>query len=77
MDKKRRIIHIILAIFVLFLVFLGMFASVDGLLSLITMAEVISFSNSIIIAFFFLPVGFLFLDLFYLFKFNNAYPEIS
>ncbi|WP_391528398.1 DUF1240 domain-containing protein [Photorhabdus akhurstii] len=61
MDKKRRIIHIILAIFVLFLVFLGMFASVDGLLSLITMAEVISFSNSIIIAFFFFPLVFYFL----------------
>ncbi|WP_387440029.1 hypothetical protein [Photorhabdus sp. RM105S] len=51
-DKKRKIIHIILAIFVLSLVSLGMFASVDSLLSLITMAEIISFSNGIIIAFF-------------------------
>ncbi|MEK9496410.1 DUF1240 domain-containing protein [Photorhabdus sp. P32] len=60
-DKKRKIIHIILAIFVLSLVSLGMFASVDSLLSLITMVEVISFSNGIIIAFFFFPLVFYFL----------------
>ncbi|NDL12868.1 hypothetical protein CKY10_14410 [Photorhabdus sp. HUG-39] len=61
MDSKRKIIHIILAVFVLSLVSLGMFASVDSLFSLITMAEVISFSNGIIIAFFFFPLVFYFL----------------
>ncbi|MCK3671482.1 DUF1240 domain-containing protein [Photorhabdus noenieputensis] len=60
-DKKRRIIHIILAIFVLSLVSLGMFASVDSLFSVITMAEAISFSNGIIVAFFFFPLVFYFL----------------
>ncbi|MCT8352988.1 MULTISPECIES: DUF1240 domain-containing protein [Photorhabdus] len=60
-DSKRKIIHIILAVFVLSLVSLGMFASVDSLFSLITMAEVISFSNGIIIAFFFFPLVFYFL----------------
>ncbi|TDB45570.1 DUF1240 domain-containing protein [Photorhabdus khanii] len=75
MDNKRKIINVIGAIFVLSLVSLGMFAAVDGLFSLITMAEVISFSNGIIIAFFSFPLVFYFLSFVIYFNLTARTPK--
>ncbi|NRN30563.1 DUF1240 domain-containing protein [Photorhabdus heterorhabditis subsp. aluminescens] len=67
--------NIIGVIFILSLMSLGVFVVVDSLYSLITMAEVIFFSNGIIIAFFFFPLIFYFLGFIIYFNLTEHTPK--
>nr|WP_241826123.1 DUF1240 domain-containing protein [Photorhabdus khanii] len=75
MDNKRKVMNIIGAIFILSLMSLGVFVVVDSLYSLITMAEVIFFSNGIVIAFFFFPLIFYFLSFIIYFNLTSRIPK--
>ncbi|ETS31445.1 Protein of unknown function (DUF1240) [Photorhabdus khanii NC19] len=74
-DNKRKVMNIIGAIFILSLMSLGVFVVVDSLYSLITMAEVIFFSNGIVIAFFFFPLIFYFLSFIIYFNLTSRIPK--
>ncbi len=75
MDNKRKIMNIIGAIFILFLMSLGVFVVVDSFFSLMTMAEIIFFSNGMIIAFFFFPLVFYFLSFIIYFNLTARIPK--